>query len=312
MVDNVQFQTANLATPANGVTIAAELIGGVYYQNVKVTYGAHGVATDVAAGSGLPVVQDGTWSVAQSGTWNITNITGTITLPTGAATAAKQPALGTAGTASSDVITVQGITAMTPLKVDGSGVTQPVSGTVTVQQATASNLKVDLSGTAANATAIKVDGSAVTQPVSYATTGHGTATGALRVELPTDGTGVVGLNSGTNAIGKTWISYQTIKALTNASVSASSSGDNTIVAGTAAQTVRVFKLVLVAASAVSVTIKDGAGSSLTGAIPLVANGSLVIDAPDGEPEFITSSGNGFIVNLSSAVTVTGWVQYTKS
>ena len=52
------------------------------------------------------------------------------------------------------------------LKVDGSAVTQPVSGTVTVTQATASNLKVDLSGTAANATAIKVDGSAVTQPVS--------------------------------------------------------------------------------------------------------------------------------------------------
>ena len=86
-------------------------------------------------------------------------------LPTGAATAAKQPALGTAGTASSDVITIQGIASMTAVKVDGSGVTQPVSGTVTVQQSTASSLKVDLSGTAANATAIKVDNSAVTQPV---------------------------------------------------------------------------------------------------------------------------------------------------
>ncbi len=48
-------------------------------------------------------------------------------LPAGAATAAKQPALGTAGTASADVITVQGVTSMVPLKVDGSGVTQPVS-----------------------------------------------------------------------------------------------------------------------------------------------------------------------------------------
>lgn len=38
--------------------------------------------------------------------------------------------------------------------------------------------------------------------VDYATTGSGTATGALRVELPTNGTGVVGLNAGTNAIGK--------------------------------------------------------------------------------------------------------------
>lgn len=52
-------------------------------------------------------------------------------LPTGAATSAKQPALGTAGTPSADVITVQGAVSMTALKVDGSAVTQPVSGTVT-------------------------------------------------------------------------------------------------------------------------------------------------------------------------------------
>lgn len=51
-------------------------------------------------------------------------------LPSGAATAAKQPALGTAGTASADVITVQGISSMTALKVDGSAVTQPVAGDV--------------------------------------------------------------------------------------------------------------------------------------------------------------------------------------
>src|SRR6185437_15722264 len=48
-------------------------------------------------------------------------------LPSGAATAAKQPALGTAGTPSADVVTVQGAASMTALKVDGSAVTQPVS-----------------------------------------------------------------------------------------------------------------------------------------------------------------------------------------
>lgn len=37
--------------------------------------------------------------------------------------------IGTAGTASAQVQTVQGIASMTPLKVDGSAVTQPVSGT---------------------------------------------------------------------------------------------------------------------------------------------------------------------------------------
>lgn len=69
----------------------------------------------------------GTVAATQSGTWDIQNITGSVPLPTGAATAAKQPALGTAGTASADVITVQGIASMTALKVDGSAVTQPVS-----------------------------------------------------------------------------------------------------------------------------------------------------------------------------------------
>lgn len=39
-------------------------------------------------------------------------------LPTGAATAAKQPALGTAGTASADVITVQGVASMTPISAN--------------------------------------------------------------------------------------------------------------------------------------------------------------------------------------------------
>lgn len=40
---------------------------------------------------------------------------------------AKISAAGTAGTASANVLTVQGIASMTPLQVDGSAVTQPVS-----------------------------------------------------------------------------------------------------------------------------------------------------------------------------------------
>lgn len=53
-------------------------------------------------------------------------------LPAGAATAAKQPAVGTAGSAAADVLSIQGIASMTPIKVDGSAVTQPVSGSVSV------------------------------------------------------------------------------------------------------------------------------------------------------------------------------------
>lgn len=83
----------------------------------------------IASGTALPVsvasipshavTNAGTFAVqaAESGTWNITNISGTISLPTGASTSAKQPALGTAGSASTDVITIQGIASGTVVPI---------------------------------------------------------------------------------------------------------------------------------------------------------------------------------------------------
>ncbi len=56
-------------------------------------------------------------------------------LPLGAATASKQPAIGAAGNPAADVLTVQGAPSMTALKIDGSAVTQPVSGTVSIANA---------------------------------------------------------------------------------------------------------------------------------------------------------------------------------
>jgi hypothetical protein len=95
----------------------------------------------------------------------------TSALPTGASTSAKQPALGTAGSASADVITVQGVASMTAVKVDGSGVTQPVSGTVTANLGTAA---VTNAGTFATQDSEKVadnagftDGTTKVQPAGY-------------------------------------------------------------------------------------------------------------------------------------------------
>jgi hypothetical protein len=55
-------------------------------------------------------------------------------LPTGAATLAKQPALGTAGTASADVITIQGIASMTKLLVTPDSVALPANQSVNLNQ----------------------------------------------------------------------------------------------------------------------------------------------------------------------------------
>lgn len=89
----------------------------------------------VLAGSANPVPVSGTVT-ANAGTGTMAVSAASLPLPSGASTAAKQPALGTAGAASADVLTVQGVASMTALKVDGSAVTQPVSGTVTANAGT--------------------------------------------------------------------------------------------------------------------------------------------------------------------------------
>ena len=92
--------------------------GAAAISALPVTDNGSTLSVDDGAGS---LTVDGTVAATQSGTWNVTNVSGTVSLPTGASTAAKQPALGTAGTASSDVITVQGIASMTPLQVADNG-----------------------------------------------------------------------------------------------------------------------------------------------------------------------------------------------
>ena len=107
-------------------------------------------------------------------------------LPSGAATSAKQPALGTAGTPSADVITVQGKTGMTAVVVDGSGVTQPVSGTFfqATQPVSIAATVVVKADTAANqANLLKVDGSGATQPVSGTVTVQQSTASSLKVDL---------------------------------------------------------------------------------------------------------------------------------
>jgi hypothetical protein len=181
------YQVLSLQSTQSGAFKVSWTIGGSggpSFSGVNVSVSGKSGAGSVAANQGLPntaangwpvKVTDGT-NVLGTGSYPIrVDTTGTTTqpisasslpLPSGASTSAKQPTLGTAGTPSSDVLTVQGVTSMTPLKVDGSGVTQPVSGTVTAAQATAANLNATVTQGPAGASAWKVDGSAVTQPIS--------------------------------------------------------------------------------------------------------------------------------------------------
>ena len=117
------------------------------------------------------------------------------------------------------------------------------------------------------------------------------------------------LSSGLDTV--TQSTAATTSSLSAASISVSSSGNNTLVSGSSGKTIRVFKLFLVFSAAVNATFQDGASTSLSGAIPFSTNGSIVLDL-DTLPWFVTSAGNGFVLNLSSSASVNGTVYYVQS
>jgi hypothetical protein len=122
--------------------------------------GTNQLSTDLAGYLRVLTKQSGVWTV------NLGSLNG-------AATAAKQPSLGTAGAASTDVLTVQGISSMTPLKVDGSAVTQPISGSLTNISGTIS-LPTGASTSANQATANTSLGTIATNSAAQATAANQT------------------------------------------------------------------------------------------------------------------------------------------
>lgn len=132
-------------------------------------------------------------------------------LPTGAATAAKQPALGTAGSASTDVITVQGIASGTPQPISAASLPLPTGAATAAKQpalGTAGSASTDV---------ITVQGiaSGTPQPVSAASLPlpSGAATSAKQDDLLTAVNAAI--PAGTNIIGKVGID-QTTPGTTNA------------------------------------------------------------------------------------------------
>jgi len=89
-------------------------------------------------------------------------------------------------------------------------------------------------------------------------------------------------------------------------ITISTSGDNTIiVAPGASKHLAIMRVLLVAAdpNSVNIILKSGS-TALSGAVPI---GQLVIDFDRAPLEL--GSNEAFVVNLSAAVTATGFVQY---
>jgi hypothetical protein len=93
-----------------------------------------------------------------------------------------------------------------------------------------------------------------------------------------------------------------------ANVSVAASGDNTVIAGIAGQTIRLYALALTLAAPVDVALKDGA--TVLGTFQGVT--ALIFDPLIGNPRWVTSAGNGLVVNLAAAVACKGTVWFTQS
>lgn len=87
MADNIELNEGS-----GGATIRTDDDGSFQWQYVKLAWGADNTQTIVTATAGLPVAPEtgSSWAVTQSGTWNINNVSGTISLPTGASTSTLQ------------------------------------------------------------------------------------------------------------------------------------------------------------------------------------------------------------------------------
>lgn len=90
---------------------------------------------------------------------------------------------------------------------------------------------------------------------------------------------------------------------------AAASGDTTVVAATAGKTVRVYGLRLSAAAAVTVQIKDGAGTVLE-VINLGAGVPFVLNIK-GFPHYTLTQGNALVINASTTVQVDGLALYSN-
>lgn len=101
------------------------------------------------------------------------------------------------------------------------------------------------------------------------------------------------------------------KPVKYASISAATSGNNTLVAAVTGKKLRVLSLTLVATTAVTVKFQSAAGGTdLTGAMPLGANGVLPM-ARNDDGHFETVAGQLLNLVLGGNVQVSGCLTYVE-
>ena len=87
-------------------------------------------------------------------------------------------------------------------------------------------------------------------------------------------------------------------------------GDNTIIAASAGKKIAVWAIVIVSDGTTDVRWEDGAGTPLTGQVPLQVREGYSISAGGMVPLLLCSSNTLLNLELTATVLVHGWVSYS--
>jgi len=273
-------------TPAQCANVSAA--GAVKVDNSAVTQPVSAVSWPLPTGA-FPAggsIGNTAFGATQSGAWNITNITGSVTLPSGASTSANQAtAIAALGT---NTLTTPHTCSVVGYSIAGclGSIFDTLSGPV----------PVNVNGTPTAQTGL-----------TPGTPQTGTIV-AANVDTTSIGGTAVSRNAGAadNGTQRTSAAFNNVAYLTPTPLSFAASGDNTVITRTTG-TIKVYGMFFTCAAPVTVNIKNGAGTSLTNGMPLVSTFMLPIQS---EPYFVTTSTNNLVINLGVAGQCSG-TAYSK-
>lgn len=342
LIDGVAGTLMAQVTAAN----ALKVDGSAVTQPVSLTSttitGSVTVAQATAASLNATVVGTGTFAVqaAQSGTWNITNVSGTVSLPTGAATSALQPTNAAIGSTTSGQTgpLVQGAvttsvptytTAQTnPLSLDTSGRLRSASwitdGTniAAVKAASTTPLATDpafvvslspnsagIIGTGTQAApSANYLSSVVAGDIAAAATDSGNPVkigGLALTANPTAVTTGQRVNALFDKLGKQIVvgAIRTLKGVQDTTITASTS-ETTVVTAVASTFLDLYGIVLAnsSATATSVTIKDATAGTTRAVIYVPAGDTRGFMLPVDSAIPQAAVNNNWTVTSSASIT----------
>ena len=100
-----------------------------------------------------------------------------------------------------------------------------------------------------------------------------------------------------------------VSQLLEAKLDFNATGDTSVIAGVAGQTIRIYRIFFVVGANTSIKFKDGA-TDLTGLMTMLSAGAFVLDF-QADPWLTTSAASAFVINQSGTAQISGRVYYSQ-